>query len=295
MAVDAAARAQFDMMAKQLDSIGLGALFQLDSQGNPSGWLWNQIQAGIDTDTELEMAIRQTDVFKARFGVIEQQQKKAANGEPVYVMTPAEVLNYEKEVRWAMRSAGLPSTFYDEPSDFHRLILADFSPAEVKERITQAYDYVLSAPPEVRAAFESYYGVGKGDAQLAAWALDPDRTVRDITRATRTAYAGGMAERYDIKLDKAAATKIADLPITEGGINEGMKQIAGMSTIFNEGLGDSGTDMSAENEGIQSVFEGSGEAQAAINKRLLRRSAGNRTSTGGAATTQAGVVGVGSS
>lgn len=291
---DPAATAQFTTLAGYLDQIGLGQLFKIDADGNPSGWLWNQIQAGVDSDVELQVALRQTDVFKERFGVIEEQQKRAAKGEPVYVMSPAEVIEYETRVKQMMSAAGLPSTFYDEPRDFHKLILNDMSPEEVGQRITQAYDYVLSAPPEVRATFTAYYGVGQGDAQLAAWALDPERTVRDITRATRTAYSGGMAERFGIKLDKAAAAKIADLPMGEAGIAEGFKNVAGMQGIFNEGLGDSGTDLTTD-QGVASVFEGDASATQQITNRVLRRSAANRTSTGGAATTQEGVVGVGSS
>ena len=294
MAISPEQQQQFNALSAYLRNIGLDSLFSVDAQGNPSGWLWQQLQAGVDNSDELSIAIQSTDAFRDRFGVITQQQKRAAQGEPVYVMSPAEVLEYERTVSQMMSAAGLPPTFYDEPKDFHRLILDNMSPAEVSERITQAYDYVLSAPPEVRAAFDQFYGTGNGDAQLAAWALDPDRTVRDIQRATRTAYAAGMSERFDIKIDRAAAERIADLPMTEAGIVEGMKQVASMSPVFNEGLGDMGTDLTAET-GVEAVFEGSGEAQSAISRRLLRRSAANRTSTGGAATTQQGVVGVGTS
>ena len=294
MAVSAAQRSQFAALSGYLEQLGLTDLFQIDAQGNPGGWLWNQLQSGVDTADELKIAIQSTDTFRQRFGVIQEQQARAARGEPVYVMSPAEVIEYENSVKQMMRAAGLPAQFYDQPEDFHRMILQDMAPAEVAERITQAFDYVLSAPPEVRAAFEDYYGVGNGDAQLAAWALDPDRTVRDITKATRTAYAAGMADRFDVQIDRNAAERIADLPQTEAGITEGMRQVAALSNIFDEGLGDSGTDLTV-NEGVASVFEGNADATQAISRRVLRRSAANRTSTGGAALTQEGVVGLGSS
>jgi hypothetical protein len=287
-------RQQFAMLSGYLQQIGLSSLFQLDAQGNPGGWLWNQLLSGIDTGEELQIAIQSTDVFRRRFGVIQEQQARAARGEPVYVMSPAEVIEYETNVKQMMRAAGLPPSFYDQPEDFHSLILKDISPAEIAERITQAYDYVLSAPPEVRAAFEDFYGVGNGDAQLAAWALDPDRTVRDITKATRTAYAAGMADRFDVQIDRAAAERIADLPQTEAGITEGMRQVAALANIFDEGLGDSGTDLTADT-GVAAVFEGNADANLALSRRVLRREAANRTSTGGAAVTQQGVVGLGRS
>tara|TARA_R110000868_G_scaffold172746_5_gene408748 strand:+ start:703 stop:1587 length:885 start_codon:yes stop_codon:yes gene_type:complete len=294
MAVDAAAKTQFSQLASYLDSIGLGQLFAVDSSGNPGGWLWNQMQAGVDSVDELGFRLEQTDVFRERFGVIQEQQKRAAKGEPVTVMSPAQVLDYENKVKQLMSAAGLPSTFYDEPKDFHRLILSDMSVTEVNDRITQAYDYVLSAPPEVRAAFNEFYGVGQGDAQLASWALDPDRTVRDITRATRTAYTAGMGEKFGIQMNRAAAQSIADMPKTEAGIVQGLEQIASMSPIFTESIGEA-NNLTAGNEGINSVFNGSGEANSAIERRIAQRKAIDRSSTGGALTTQAGVLGAGSS
>jgi len=291
---DANAQSQFSQLASYLDSIGLGQLFTVDASGNPGGWLWNQMEAGVDSEDELYFRLEQTDVFRERFGVIQEQQKRAARGEPVTVMTARDVLAYENEVKQMMSRAGLPSTFYDEPADFHKLILSDMSPTEVNDRITQAYDYVLSAPPEVRDAFDEFYGVGQGDAQLASWALDPDRTVRDMTRATRTAYTAGMGEKFGIQMNRAAAESIADLPKTEAGIVQGLEQVASMSPIFTESIGEA-NDLTAGNEGIDSVFNGSGEANTAIQRRLAQRKAIDRSSTGGALTTQAGVLGAGSS
>lgn len=267
------AQAQFSQMSSYLNSIGLGELFTVDSSGNPGGWLWNQLQAGVDTQDELYFRLEQTDTFRKRFGVIQEQQARAAKGEPVAVMTPAQVLGYEDEVRKAMSAAGLPPTFYDEPSDFHGLILNDMAATEVRDRISQAYDYVLSAPPEVRDAFTDFYGVGQGDAQLAAWALDPERTVRDMTRATRTAYTAGMGERFGIEVNRATAERIADLPKTEAGITQGLEQIAGMSQLFTESIGEATTDLAAGTTGIEATFEGSGAANNQIQRRLAGRKA----------------------
>jgi len=290
---DDAARSQFDTLAATLDNIGLGALFSVDGSGNPSGWLWNQIQAGVDTDEEIAVAIKQTDVYKNRFSVIVEQEKRVREGGGGYIMNELDVLNYEEEVRGYMVAAGLPPSFYDDPQDFTKLILSNLSPLEVQKKVVAAFDYVVSAPPEVRTAFEEFYGVGSGDAQLAAWALDPERTVSDITKATRTAYAAGMSERFDIGIDRATAERIADLPLTEGGITEGMKQVASLSNVFREGIGEA-TDIT-NNDGVSSVFEGNADAQTAINRRVGERRSIERSATGGAIITREGVVGSGSS
>ena len=287
------ARATFDSLVSYLRDIGLDSLFSIDSQGRPGGWLWQQLQSGVDSPEELRIRLEQTDVFRDRFGVIQEQQKRAARGEPVYVMSPAEVIEYERSVRQMMSAAGLPGTFYDEPKDFHKLILNDMSPTEVQQRITQAYDYVLSAPPEVRAAFRDYYGVAQGDAALATWALDPDRTVRDVTRATRTAYASGMGTRFDVDMNRRTAERIADLPMTEAGITEGLRQVASLGNVFAEGITET-QDLTAGGEGVESVFEGDSQSSLAISRRVLQRRANDRSSTGGAALTQQGVIGAGS-
>lgn len=294
MAVTPEQQAQFQALSRYLADIGLDSLFSISPSGDPGGWLWQQLQGGVDTPEEIAIAIQSTDAFRDRFGVIYEQQKRAAAGDPVTPMTPAEVLEYETRARQLMSAAGLPPTFYDEPKDFHRLILEDMSITEVQERITQAYDYVLSAPPEVRAAFNEFYGVGQGDAQLAAWALDPDRTVRDINRATRTAYAAGMADRFDVSITREAAERIAELPRTEAGIAQGMEQVASMSPLYNEGLSERATDITSDT-GVEAVFEGSGDAQRDLQRRRLQRSANNRSTAGGAITTREGVVGIGTS
>ena len=283
---------QLDSMAAYLKTIGLGDLLTIDSQGNPSGWLWNQLQAGVDSESELMIALEQTDTFRNRFGVIQEQQKQSAAGGAVHVMTAQEVLAYEKTVQQAMAAAGMPEWLYDEPKDYHKLILAGFSPKEVELRIQQGYDYVQASPPEVRQAFDDFYGVGKGDAALAAWALDPDKTKAEITRATRTAYAGGIARRFDIEIDKASAQAIADLPKTEAGIAEGMKNVAAMGDVFDEGIGEV-VDLT-DATGLAAEFEGSAEANALIEKRILERKSNSKSSTGGAVLTRSGLSGAGS-
>jgi len=290
---DANTQGVFSTLAEQLRSIGLQELFTLDAQGNPSGWLWNQIQQGIDTPEELMVRLQQTDTFRNRFGVILEQQRRAGKGEPVYVMSPAEVIEYENRVKQVMKSAGMPPGFYDEPEDFSKLMLSDMSVAEVEQRVTQAFDYVQAAPPEVKAAFNNYFGTGQGDKALAAFALDPQRTLRDINKATRTAYAGGIAQRYDVAINRQTAERIAELDLSENEVRSGMSQVSMQSRLYGESIGEA-TDITSD-DGVSAIFEGDSDAATAINRRMGERSSVNRVSTGGAAITAEGVVGAGSS
>ena len=275
-----------------LSDIGLGSLLRTDANGNPSGWLWDQIKKGISSAAALEISLRETTEFQNRFGIIIEQQRRAGQGENVQVMSPAEVLAYEREVTQVFRTAGLPSTFYDTYDELHSFLRADLSGADVVNRIETAFNYVASAPDEVRAKFEEFYGVGQGDIALATYVLDPQIALSELEQSTRTAYTAGMGERYEIRLARAQAERIAEMPMTEAGIVEGLQQIAGQSPLFTESVGEA-VDLTAEETGVAAVFEGSGEARTQLERRLTARQAINRASVGGAVATTGGVVGLG--
>lgn len=290
-AVDSAARSIYQMLSSYLRDLGLGDLATTDANGNPGGWLWQQIQTGIDSAEELRVAIESTSTWRDRFGVIVEQRQRAARGEPVQVMSVDEVVAYERSVAQLMRQAGLPNTFYDSYQDFNQLILSGMSVSEIDERLGQAFDRARNTAPEVRQAFEDFYGIGQGEGALAAFFLDPERTQATLDRASRAAYAAGMGERYGIGIDRARAEQIATGPMTEGGIVQGLEQVNRLGNVFREGLGETGTDLTAEGEGLDLVFDGSAEAQAAVDRRIGTRKSGDRSSTGGAALTNQGLVG----
>ena len=274
-----------------LSDIGLGSLLQTDANGNPSGWLWDQIKKGISSPAALEIALRETPEFQNRFGIIIEQQRRAGQGENVQVMSPAEVLAYEREVTQAFRTAGLPASFYDTYDELHSFLRADLSGSDVVNRIETAFNYVASAPDEVRAKFEEFYGVGQGDIALATYVLDPQVALSELEKSTRTAYTAGMGERYEIRLARAQAERIAEMPMTEAGIVDGLQQIAAQSPLFTESVGEA-VDLTAEETGVAAVFEGSGEARTALERRLTARQAINRATVGGAVTTAGGVTGL---
>ena len=287
---DSAARSIYQMLSSFLRDLGLGELAQTTADGDPAGWLWQQMQAGIDSAEELRVAIESTDVWRDRFGVIVEQRQRAAKGEPVQVMSVDEVVAYERSVAQLMRQAGLPPTFYDSYQDFNSLILSGMSVAEVDQRLGEAWNRARNVAPEVRQAFEDFYGAGQGDSALAAFFLDPERTQATLDKASRAAYAAGMGERYGIGLSRQRAEDIATGPLTEGGIVQGLEQVNRMGGVFTESLGET-TDLTAGREGVDVVFDGSADAQTAIDRRLAARRSGDRSSTGGAALTNRGLVG----
>lgn len=280
-------------MASYLNSLGLGQLAGVDAQGNPTGWLLAQLQAGVDTPDELNQAIEQTDVWRDQYGVILQQRKDAAAGKPVQVMSVDEVNAYRKTAAQVMKSAGLPATFYDTNADLDKLILQGMSIAEVGDRTGEALTRARGVAPEVRQAFENFYGVGQGDAGLAAYFLDPEHTIAQLDRQSRVAYTAGLGKKYGIGIDQATAEGITTFAPSDAAVNQGLGQVAALAGVTNDNslfeadhLG-SGT-------AIKSVFEQNAEATRAINRRVTERRTVNSNSVGGAALTSQGLLGAGS-
>ncbi len=281
-------------MASFLQSMGLGALAGTDANGQPSGWLWNALQSGVDTPDELDQAIQQTSIWKDRFAVIVQQRADAAAGKPVQVMTPAEVVAYENSAKQLMRNAGLPATFYDQPSDFNALMIQGISPAELNDRLGESFTRARNVSPEIRQAFESFYGVGQGDSALAAFFLDPTRTIDSLDRASRAAYAAGLGKAYGINdISKSEAEKLTTFAVTDSAVNQGLGQVAAEKPITTDNSLFDASHLGDETA-IKSVFENDAAATSAINRRITERRSANTNSVGGAALTQQGLLGAGS-
>jgi len=292
-AVKARNRQVFDTMALILQQSGLGDLFSVDANGNPGGWLWNQITSGVDDEAALQLAFEQTPQFIQRFPAIVSMRKATATGAPGIVPTPAQVREYESTVSATMRQAGLPAWFYDEPSELQTLMVANVSALEVEERLGRSWELVRNTDPLVLQAFGEFFGV-QGDGALAAFFLDPTRTTAALDRAARTAYTSGMGNSIGLNIGRGLADRIAGLPSTEGGIWQDLQTVGRLTAsggVFDENIGEV-DDLTAEGEGIGSVLLGDGEASAKMERRIIERKAIETSSQGGAALTEAGLTGV---
>jgi hypothetical protein len=87
-------------------------------------------------------------------------------------MTPGEILQYRSSARELMKNAGLPTSFYADNSHIAELMIQDVSAAELQKRITNGFQKVATAPAEVKAAFNDFFGAN-GDGALASLFLDP--------------------------------------------------------------------------------------------------------------------------
>jgi len=277
-------------LASFMENLGLGELLSVDANGRPRGWLAEQVIAGVDTQAALEIALQETDAFRNRFPTIALQQEQVRQGQGTYVMTVADILDFERTVSQQMAASGMPLWFYNEPQDFVDLIMSGESPQSIANKIQTAYDYVESAPQEVREVFAEYYGTDS-DAAFASYVLDPERTIAQIERAQRTAFTAGMGRRYDLEISRDIAEDISGGAMTEAGIEQGLQRIAGQEELFVESVGEAG-DLTAEETGVAIEFGADSEAQTAVERRLAARQGVQRSSVGGALLTERGVTGL---
>lgn len=288
---NALAAQQFRDIQVYLEWLGLSELFAVDADGNPGGWLWKQILDGIDTQEELQMRIEQTDVWKDRFSIIVEQRRRAAAGEPVQVMTPEEVVEYEYETAALFRRYNLPKWMYDKRDDFNSYILNGLSPEEIKDRIEGAYNTVANVDPDIKAQFREFYGVGAGDAALVAYFLDPEKTDAQLEKVALASYAGGIGKEYGIDLNRDDAELFSLIGRTEAGVAQDLSEVNAQSLLTVEGAGET-NDLDVDLV-FDAVVRGDAEARSLLERRQIRRQANARAGVGGALQTQQGLIGSG--
>lgn len=170
------------------------------------------------TGDALNYLLSQTPEFKARFAGNDARIK---NG--LAPLAPADYLNTEAAYHQVLQAAGLPAGFYDSKSDFVSLIGSDISPTELQARAQDAFQFSQNAiDPNVRQAFQSYYGVT--DGHLAAYFLDPKVGGDVINRQVAAAQIGGAAATNGLQIDKTHAQTYADQGVTYAQAQQGAAQ-----------------------------------------------------------------------
>jgi len=280
----------FSILANQLSQAGLGSLFYVDAQGNPSGWLWDQIKSGVDTREALQLALEQTPEFKQRFKVIFDLRERSVRGENVAVPTTEDVLKYEAQYRAVMSRSGVPYWFYDTPEDAHEAMGRNLSIDQVSERIETSYNVVTRLPQEVREVFADYFG-DASDASLVAAVLDPEKTLASLEKATRAAVAGGFARRQGFEITRPQAEEYASLNRTLGQSEADIAEVAKARPLEVAQMGEAAE--VEEGDAFRARALGNVAADTQLERRLTTRRLGQAQSSGGAMTLNEGIVGAG--
>lgn len=218
------------------------------------------LNQGFEADTVL-LKIQETPEYVQRFTGNVARQKAGLS-----VLGPKEYLAMEDAYRAVLRSSGMPTGFYDEPSDFSNFIAKDVSATELKSRVDLASTVVNSADPFLVSQLKDYYNLTKGE--MLAYTLDPERAMPIIERQIKAAEFGAAAQRQDITVSAPMAEQFASMGITKTQAEQGFQTIAQvlpgaerLSNIYDRTYG--------QQEAIAETFGGAGAAQAAEQRRQL--------------------------
>lgn len=248
--------------------MALTSIFKSYGLESLAGKIFDYVKNGQSADT-ISIELQDTPEYKARFAGNEARKKA---GLPI--LSPSDYLSTEASYQQIMRASGLPSGFYDTPSDYANWIGLNVSPSEIQSRVDLATQSTILANPEYRKALNQ---MGIDDAHLTAYFLDTNRALPYLQKAAATAQVGAEALRQNLTFDQGYAEQLATQGITADQARQGYSQIASeLDTMKSLGAiyGEQWNQRTSE----QAIFEGNG---GAVNKQKKLMSQ-ERGSFGGA-------------
>lgn len=208
-----------------------------------------------------DLQLQQSDAYRQRFAANEARKRA---GLPV--LSPAEYLASERQFRQVMQTAGLPSGFYDDPSDFKRFLENDTSVAEINDRVNAAVSLAKQTDPAYRSMLANEFGIGLTDGDIAAYLLDQKRALPILQRQVQAVGIADAARRQGLTYSQQRATQLAELGITGEQAQQAYGQIATATQAYgkaSDAFGGDYTQADAENEALL------GDAAARAERELL--------------------------
>lgn len=251
----------------------ISSLFSSYGLGSLAGKVYDYVKNGYSSDT-VSILLQDTAEYKQRFAGNEARKKA---GLPV--LSAGEYLATEASYRQIMQSAGLPSGFYDQPSDFNNWIGGNVSPSEIQTRVDLATQATVLANPDYKKALNM---MGIADGEITAYFLDQSKALPHLQKAAATAAIGAQALAQNLAFDQAYAETLATKGITADQAAQGYSQIAQEADTVQNLASIYGTTYT-QREAEQATFEG---AAGATNKRkrLASQERGNFSGAAGGAT-----------
>jgi hypothetical protein len=189
-------------------------------------------RVNISNPAAILFSIRETPQYKQRFAA---NARRAAKGLPE--LDVSTYIGLEEQYRDLMRANGLPPGFYDQTSDFEKLIEGDVSAVELQSRITEGYRRVADADPEVKRQMRELYNVD--EAGLAAYFLDPDRATPVLQRQASAARIAARAqEQGRMGLTVESAEELVARGITPEQAAETFQQVGQLAGLYEEMAGE---------------------------------------------------------
>lgn len=231
--------------------------------------IYDFVKNGYSADT-ISILLQDTKEYKTRFAGNEARVKA---GLPV--LSAGEYLATEASYRQIMQQAGLPSGFYDSPTDFNGWIGNNVSPSEIQQRVDLATQATILANPNYKKALNA---MGIADSEMTAYFLDQKKALPYIQKAAATAQIGAQALAQNLAFDQAYAGDLATQGITADQAAQGYSQIAGELDTLGDLAGIYGSSWS-QREGEKAMFQG----DAGANKKRAGLASRERAAFGGSA------------
>ena len=219
-------------------------------------------RVNISNPDAVLFSIRNTAQYQQRFAA---NAKRAAKGLPE--LDPASYIALENQYRDLMRANGLPPGFYDQISDFEKLIEGDVSVYELSSRVTEGYRKVAEADPAVKQQMRQLYNVD--ESGLAAYFLDPDRAAPLLLRqANAAAIAARGREQANLQLSAMSAEELVSRGITGEQAQSTFARMGQLAGLYQE-MG--GEEMLTEQQKVGAAFGFDVQAQQALERRRAQR------------------------
>lgn len=249
----------------------------------------------LRNDNDITVAleyIRGTAGYKARFGGMAALREK---GRPI---NEAQYLDLERSYTQIARQFDLPPGFYDEPSDFARLIGGEVSPVEWQRRLAtwQTYERESRDPlvaEEIARQFAAQGLPTPTDGDYLATIIDPDRSLSAIERRLEAGRVASEARRSGYgALSIEEGLSLADSGVTREQAREGFDVLSGATELFGGLAGEAGADVLGREDQLGAVFQGDAASRRRIEKNAKRRQA-EFAAGGGGGVGRSGLAGLG--
>lgn len=232
--------------------LALESVFKQYGLGSLAGKIYDYVKNGYSSDT-ISLLLQDTKEYKERFAANDARLKA---GLPV--LSPADYINTENAYRQMLRQSGLPEGFYDSNKDFTEWIAKDVSPTEVQSRLDLATQATALANPYYKQALNQ---IGIDNGHMAAYFLDPDRSLPLLQKAAATAQIGAAALQSGLTFNQTYAEQLATSGVTASQAQQGYQQVASeLGTLGT--LGGIYGQKWTQSESEQSVFGTSAAASA---------------------------------
>lgn len=241
------------------------------------------VQQGYSQDT-VTVLLQETPAYKTRFAGNAARIKA-----DLPALSPAEYLSVENQYRAVIQAAGLPRSFYDQPSDFQKFIEDSMSPQELNDRVNSAAALVNAIDPAVRAEFSKFYTTG----DQVAYVLDPQRAAPIVGQQVEAAKIAATAASQNIDINSMTAEQLVGAGVTAAQSQQGFGNVAQLTQVSSKLAGIYGGTYT-QDQAIQETMLGN-NAAAQARARLAsaeRGQFGGTSAVGGSFSTAANTLGV---